>query len=85
MAQVIVYSKERCPYCMRAKQLLDTKGVVYTEIDVTKDDAKREEMMAKSRARTLPQIFINDKPIGGFDSLYALNKSGELDKLLSGE
>lgn len=85
MADVIVYSGSHCPYCVRAKQLLDRKGVAYTEIHVDEDPAQRKVMMEKSGRRTIPQIFINDQPIGGADDLMALDRSGELDKLLGAE
>jgi glutaredoxin 3 len=82
MATVVMYSTEICPYCVQAKKLLDSKGVHYTEIRVDQHPAEREKMVALSGRRTVPQIFINDQPIGGCDDLYALNHSGELDKLL---
>jgi glutaredoxin 3 len=82
MAKVEVYSSSHCPYCVMAKQLLDRKGVAYTEIRVDLDPAKRQEMMAKSRQRTVPQIFINDESIGGYTDLVALNNSQRLDKML---
>jgi glutaredoxin 3 len=83
MAKVIVYTKDNCPYCDWAKQLLDSKNIPYTQIAVDKDPAKLQEMMTASGRRTVPQIFINDKSIGGFDDLSALATSGELDKLLA--
>ncbi|STX29616.1 grxC glutaredoxin 3 [Legionella beliardensis] len=82
MANVIIYSTSYCPYCMRAKQLLDSKGVNYQEIRVDEEPEKRAEMMARSGRRTVPQIFINDQAIGGCDDLYALESKGRLDKLL---
>jgi glutaredoxin 3 len=82
MATVIVYSSANCPYCVRAKELLNNKGIHYQEIMVDLDPAQREIMMERSGRRTVPQIFINDHPIGGYDDLYALEKSGELAKLL---
>lgn len=83
MATVIVYSSPQCPYCERAKELLNRKHVAYTEIRVDLDETKREEMIRLSGRRTVPQIFINDKSVGGFDDLSALAQSGELDKLLA--
>ena len=84
MAKVEVYSTTYCPYCVRAKQLLDVKDVDYTEIDVTGDDAARVALVEKSGGRrTVPQIFINGQAIGGYDDLKALEESGELDKLLA--
>jgi glutaredoxin 3 len=82
MAKVVVYSTATCPYCVRAKMLLDQKKVAYEEIWVDRDDQKREEMVTRSGRRTVPQIFINDQPIGGFDDLWALEQKGELDQLL---
>lgn len=82
MAEVVVYSADHCPYCDRAKALLAKKGVAFEEIRVDLDPAAREVMMKKSQRRTVPQIFINDQPVGGFDDLWALEKEGTLDKLL---
>lgn len=82
-AIVEIYTKFGCPYCVRAKHLLDSKGVSYTEYDVTMGGAKREEMVARAPgARTVPQIFINDVAIGGSDDLRALDSQGKLDALL---
>lgn len=83
MANVIVYSSAHCPYCVMAKQLLDRKGVDYKEIRVDLDPSKREEMMQKSRQRTVPQIFINNKAIGGYTDLVAIDRAKELDSLLA--
>jgi glutaredoxin 3 len=83
MATIIIYTKENCPYCVHAKQLLDSKHATYTEVRVDLDDAKRDEMIQLSGRRTVPQIFINNQAIGGFDDLASLAKSGELDKLLA--
>ena len=83
MTEIIVYSKESCPYCVRAKQLLTAKGLAFEEIRVDLDAAKLEEMLARSEGRrTVPQIFINGKGIGGFDSLWALEQQGELDQMV---
>ena len=82
-ANVEIYTKFACPYCVRAKQLLDSKGVAYTEYDITMGGAKRDEMLARvPGARTVPQILINDTPIGGSDDLRALENQGKLDALL---
>ena len=82
-ANVEIYTKFACPYCVRAKQLLDSKGVPYTEYDITMGGAKRDEMLARvPSARTVPQILINDTPIGGSDDLRALENQGKLDALL---
>lgn len=83
MANVIIYSTPVCPYCDRAKALLKNKGQKYEVIDVSVDPALREEMMQKAGGRrTVPQIFINGRHIGGFDDLYALDQRGGLDPLL---
>jgi glutaredoxin 3 len=84
VAKVEVYTTTYCPFCVRAKSLLKSKGVPFTEIDVTDDDALRERMveMAGGR-RTVPAIFVNGKIVGGYDELRALNERGELDKLLA--
>ncbi len=83
MAKVIVYTTEYCPYCVRAKNLLRHKGVAFEEIDVSDDDALREQVVTESGRRTVPQIFIDGKPIGGFDELNALEQDGELDRILA--
>jgi glutaredoxin 3 len=82
-AIVEIYTKFACPYCVRAKHLLDSKGVKYSEYDVTMGGAKRAEMVARAPgAQTVPQIFINDVAIGGSDDLRALDAQGKLDSLL---
>lgn len=82
MATVIIYTTAWCPYCTRAKQLLDNKQVEYTEFDVSESDA-RAKMVSLTGGRTVPQILINDQPTGGCDELFALERSGKLDKLLA--
>lgn len=79
---IIIYSTSHCPYCVRAKELLQRKCVNFTEILIDADDEKREEMIAKTERYTVPQIFINDQHIGGCDDLYALERSGKLTDLL---
>jgi glutaredoxin 3 len=81
---VTVYSSDWCPYCQRAKGLLAQKQVSFSEINVDDDAKFREEMVARSSRRTVPQIFIGDKHVGGCDDLFALEQSGELDRLLQG-
>ena len=84
MAEVTIYSTTVCPYCVRAKQLLERKGVAYTEVNLDKEEPEvRLELMKKTNQRTVPQIFINDQFIGGFDQLYALEKEGKLNDLLA--
>jgi glutaredoxin 3 len=82
MTKVVIYTKADCPYCDFAKELLNAKKVQYTEIRADLDPEKLAEMKRLSQRRTFPQIFINDKSIGGFDDLSALEKSGELNTLL---
>lgn len=83
-ATVEIYTKFGCPYCVRAKHLLDSKGASFTEFDVTMGGAKRDEMVARAPgARTVPQIFINNIAIGGSDDLRALDSQGKLDALLA--
>ncbi len=83
MAKVIVYSSAHCPYCVMAKQLLERKGVDFKEIRVDLDPSKREEMMKKSQQRTVPQIFINNKAVGGYTDLVAIDRAKQLDGLLA--
>ncbi len=84
MAKVEIYTTTFCPYCSRAKELLDRKGVAYDEIDVMMDSAKRREMMERAEGRhTVPQIFINGAGIGGCDELHGLERAGKLDLLLA--
>lgn len=83
MPDVILYSKDYCPYCMKAKSLLKRKGVAYREIDITHDEALQKEMIEKSGGRrTVPQIFIGSAHVGGADDLHALDAAGKLDPLL---
>lgn len=78
-----MYSKDYCPYCVRARQLLKHKGVEFTVYEVDMDRDKYAEMLQRSNgARTVPQIFIGDKHIGGSDQLYALHRNNKLDELL---
>jgi len=84
LAKVEVYSTSYCPYCMRAKALLTSKGVEFEEIDVTDDPELRAQMVKLAGGRrTVPEIFINGEIIGGCDELYELEISGELDLLLA--
>ena len=82
-AKVEIYTKWGCPYCVRAKALLDAKGVGYTEYDITLGGPKRAEMQERAPgAMTVPQIFINDQTMGGCDDIHALDRAGKLDPLL---
>ncbi|MDX2074059.1 MAG: glutaredoxin 3 [Alphaproteobacteria bacterium] len=85
MSQITIYTKDYCPYCVKAKTLLKQKGVEAKihEIDITRDEKLQAEMMEKSGGqRTVPQIFIGDTHVGGADALYTLNNEGKLDPLL---
>ncbi|MDB5686056.1 MAG: glutaredoxin [Rhizorhabdus sp.] len=84
MAKVEVYSKMGCPYCVRAKALLKSKGVDFVEYDITMGGPKRAEMLSRSNGgSTVPQIFIDDAHVGGSDDLAALERAGKLDPLLA--
>jgi len=81
---VTIYTTQFCPFCVRAKMLLDKKDAPYNEIKVDQDYNLRREMMAKSGRQTVPQIWIGDKHIGGCDELYQLEYENKLDQLLKG-
>jgi glutaredoxin 3 len=86
MPVIIIYTKDYCPYCVKAKNLLKRKGqeANITEIDITHDEALQKEMIEKSGGRkTVPQIFIDGKHVGGSDDLYALDAAGKLNQMLS--
>jgi glutaredoxin 3 len=82
-AKIEVYSTTYCPYCRAAERLLDEKGADYQMIDVTHDHAKREWLVQASGQSTVPQVFINDQPVGGFTDLQALDRAGKLDEMLN--
>jgi GrxC family glutaredoxin len=82
MPKVIIYTTSYCPYCLGAKAFLRSKNVEFEEIDVTDDPARRAEMERLSARRTVPQIFIDDVSIGGYDDTRRLDAAGELDRLL---
>ena len=82
MAKVEIYTTGMCGFCYRAKRLLESKGVDYEETDVTFNPDKRAAMTARSGSRTVPQIWINGRFVGGSDDLYALEEEGKLDTLL---
>ena len=82
--QVSVYTTQYCPYCTRVKELLRSKKIEFTEVDLTNDSAKRDELQEKTGWMTVPMIFIGDDFIGGSHDLHALAASGELDKKLKG-
>lgn len=82
MSKIIIYTADRCGYCAMAKQLLDKKEVSYIEQNINSKPGLQQEMIQKTQRRTVPQIFIGDRHIGGFDELYALEMKNELDTLL---
>ncbi|MGR9014765.1 MAG: glutaredoxin 3 [Gammaproteobacteria bacterium] len=83
MLEILIYTTNICPYCMMAKRLLDKKGLSYTEINVDAKAGLREEMMLKTNRRTVPQIYIGEYHVGGFDELHALEQQKKLDDLLT--
>ncbi len=80
--EILMYVKATCPYCVAAQRLLTAKGVSWTEISLLSEPHKRDEMMTRSGRRTVPQIFIGDTHVGGFDDLDALDQEGVLDRML---
>jgi len=85
MVKVEIYTSPLCPYCWRAKRLLSEKGVSFEEIDLWAEPERRSEMVAQAGGRTtVPQIFIDGRPVGGSDDLAELERRGELDRLLAG-
>jgi glutaredoxin 3 len=86
MPNVDIYTTRYCAYCRIAKALLQKKGAAFTEIDLSRDHARRHEMIERAKGRmTVPQIFIGDVHVGGADELHALERAGKLDALLSGD
>jgi glutaredoxin 3 len=84
MKPVLVYSTRVCPYCVMAKRLLESKGVPFNEVRVDADVAQRDEMLRRSGGRrTVPQVFVGDHHVGGFEELAALERAGQLDPLLN--
>jgi len=83
MPEIIIYTGRLCPFCTMAKRLLDRKGVSYTEIDVDSEPGLRQQLMEKTQRRTVPQIYIGNLHVGGFDDLQALDAKKELDPLLN--
>ncbi len=78
MQKITLYSKDNCPYCVLAKNLLTSIGATFEEIDITNDPEKFTEIYAKSHMRTVPQIFLSDECLGGYDSIAAMHEKGEL-------
>ncbi|ATJ87374.1 glutaredoxin 3 [Ralstonia solanacearum] len=84
MAHVVMYSTTVCPYCVAAEKLLKQRGVAHIEkIQIDREPGRREEMMVRTNRRTVPQIYIDDRHIGGFDDLSALDREGGLEPLLA--
>lgn len=83
--EVTIYTGHRCAYCNAAKRMLDSKNVAYNEININEDPTKAEEMVERTNRQTVPQIFIGETHVGGFDDMAELNSEGKLDKLLNGE
>ena len=83
MASIEMYVKPWCPYCAMAKRLLSAKGRDWKEIDIEAEPARRAEMIERSGRRTVPQIFVGERHVGGFDELEALERAGQLDRLLA--
>ena len=83
--RITVYTRDNCPYCVRAKRLLDKKGFSFEEVNVGDDDTRRLWLVEKSGQQTLPQIFAGERSLGGFSDLEALDRDGRLDPLLRGE
>lgn len=82
MMRVAIYTARLCPFCMLARRLLNSKGVAYEEIPIDGDAVLRDEVATRSGQRTVPQIFVDDKPIGGYSELVALQRAGQLDDIL---
>ncbi|MCX5732482.1 MAG: glutathione S-transferase N-terminal domain-containing protein [Deltaproteobacteria bacterium] len=85
MARIQIYSKKNCPFCVRARALLDRKGFPYEEIDAEGQDELRFWLAETSGQKTVPQIFVDGRPLGGFSDIDSLDKQGKLDPLLRGE
>ncbi|MEE4251779.1 MAG: glutaredoxin 3 [Alcanivoracaceae bacterium] len=83
MVDVVMYSTPWCPFCVRAKRLLSEKGVAFTDIDISGNGELRQQMIQRSGQRTVPQIWIGERHVGGCDDLYALERQGQLDSLLA--
>lgn len=84
MADILIYTTAACPYCLAAKNFLKARGLAYREIRIDLDDAARKEMLDKTQRTSVPQIFINETHVGGFDDLVAWDRSGKLQALLEG-
>lgn len=78
-----LYIKASCPFCRMAESLLSEKGVAYDKVDISEVPERRDEMIERSGGRTVPQVFIKNRPVGGFDELAELERSGRLDAMLA--
>ena len=85
MPEVVMYSTGWCPYCARARALFERKGIAFREIDIETNAELRAEMLTRSGRRSVPQIFVGERHVGGFEELYDLERSGELDSILQSE
>jgi glutaredoxin 3 len=83
MAEVVIYRTPACGYCVRVHRLLESKGITFVEVDVAGDHDKRKWLLETTKRRTVPQVFINGVPVGGWEDLAKLEASGELDRLLA--
>lgn len=85
MSEVLMYTTAVCPYCIAAKNFLKSRGASWTEVRVDLDHVRRREMMDRSQRTSVPQIFIGDRHIGGYDDMVALDRAGGLKPLLEGQ
>ena len=83
--EITLYSTAVCPYCVAAKNFLKSKGRTWTEVRIDQDPAEREKMMARTRRTSVPQIFVGDVHVGGYDDMMALHRAGKLEPLLAGQ
>jgi len=83
--EITIYTGHRCAYCNAAKKILDSKGVEYNEINIHENSANAEEMVERTKRQTVPQIFIGDTHVGGFDDMVELHSEGKLDEMLQGK
>lgn len=81
-ASIVMYSRATCPYCLAARRLLKNKQLEWSEISIDEEPHRRDEMIERSGRRTVPQIFVGDHHVGGFDDLNAMDKAGQFDQLL---
>ena len=84
-AEVVIYSTAICPYCVAAKNFLKSKGYGWTEVRIDTDPAERERMLARTRRSSVPQIFVGETHVGGFEDMMALHRAGKLEPLLTGQ